>query len=295
MSFFSYKGGAGRSTLALNVIPFLANALGADQDHPLIVVDMDIDSCGLTFLYNLHHNLDENFNVQAMFGEHGHIPVSNQSATNHNLFRNLMPIGGVYNKGDRDILCLPAYPGNSLNGSSNYDSPMELCQKFVEECEKVGCCGIVFDSAVGDQLTARWSNDLADCIICCMRPTKQFRDGTNRYFDETFDETMFGKNVIVVPNVVPTDALTLPADGELRQYPDYAKEEILRSFQDNIDAGNNTYIMDMVDGEIFGVPKIDRFMWQEGILDNLAKDELTDCEKLALRQYEKIAKLVADL
>lgn len=294
ISCFSYKGGAGRSTLAINVIPFLAEALGASEEHPLILVDMDIDSCGLTYLYNLENDIHPNYNVQRLFGELGNIPIENKDISRHNLFTHLAPVGHIYNRNDRDILCLPAYPGASLGAQgSSYDGDPDRCQKFVAECKKVGCCGILFDSAVGDQLTARWSNKFASHIMCCMRPTKQFREGTKRFF-ESFDDSKQGKTVIVIPNVVPTEALTLREDGEARGYPEYAREQIIESFADNIERDENTYVMDMVTGDVFGVPKIDRFMWQEDILDNLAKDELTDCEKVALKQYKKIATLICE-
>lgn len=293
ISCFSYKGGAGRSTLALNVIPFLAEALGATAEHPLILVDMDIDSCGLTFLYNLADDVHEQYNVQYLFGD-GVIPIENKPVSRHNLFTHMEPVGGLYKRNnDADILCLPAMPSNSLGGqSNNYDGDPDRFQKFLEECERVGCCGVLLDSAVGDQLTALWSNQFASHIMCCMRPTKQFREGTKRFFD-TFDAEVSGKKIIVIPNVVPTEAVTLHQDGEERHYPEYAQTQIRESFEDNVSREDNIYIMDMVEGEHFGVPKIDRFMWQEEILDNLSKDELNDCERLALKRYQEIAAIIA--
>lgn len=279
--------------MAINVIPFLAEELGASAEHPLILVDMDIDSCGLTFLYNLADNVHPQYHVQHLFGD-GVIPVEDKPVHRHNLFTHLAPVGHIYGRNDTDILCLPALPSNSLGGqSNNYDGDSERFQKFLQECKKVKCCGVLLDSAVGDQLTALWSNQFASQIMCCMRPTKQFREGTKWFFDK-FDEEINGKTVIVIPNVVPTEEIMLECDGEQLKYPDYAREQIRASFADNVEREDNNYLLDMVEGDIFGIPKIDRFMWQEGILDNLPKESLTDCEKLALKQYRKIAKIIGD-
>ena len=51
ISYFSYKGGAGRSTLAYNTIPLLLNeCIQPTKSSPVVIVDMDIDSCGLSYL-----------------------------------------------------------------------------------------------------------------------------------------------------------------------------------------------------------------------------------------------------
>ena len=151
------------------------------------------------------------------------------------------------------------------------------------------CCGVMCDSAVGNQTGANWSNSVATHIMCCLRPTKQFRLGTERFF-ELYDEDNGGKNIIVIPNVVPTDELSLEEDGETRNYPEWAKGEILKAFDKQ--GSPNNYILDMVDGDVFGVPKIDRFMWQEDVLARIDKSKLTKHEHVALEQYKKIARII---
>ena len=293
ISCFSYKGGAGRSTLAINVIPFLAKELNASVKTPLILVDMDIDSCGLTYLLKLDSQglIDDNCNVQRLFGDGGAIPRDGNTVVDHDLFRYMCPVGEVFGYENEAILCLPAKPGAVL-GTTNYDGSNQNCSEFVDECEDCDCCGILFDSAVGDQLTAQWSNELSDYILCCMRPTQQFRRGTKTFFDQ-FDERTRRKKIIVIPNVVPTEALELVTDGTPCKYPEYAQNQIIENFATNISRKNNEYNMELVTGETFGIPKIDRFMWQEDILYNLALDELTPHEKLAKVQYGKIASIIA--
>lgn len=294
ISCFSYKGGAGRSTLALNVVPYLADILHASPEHPLILVDMDVDSCGITYFFNLEDYADiDRFSVQALFGTMGVIPRDDaaESVRDHNLFRHLCRVGKWFNYEDDAILCLPAEPGGVL-GSNNYDGKAQKVSDFIDECDDYECCGILFDSAVGDQLTARWSNNAADTIMCCLRPTKQFREGTQRFFDK-FDERLgHGKRIIVIPNVVPTEPLDIEDEEGVKAYPEYARREILKSFEDNVERGNNHYNLEMLDGDLFGVPKIDRFMWQEGILRTASR--LTDIERSALACYKKIAEIVCE-
>ena len=52
ISFFSYKGGSGRSSLIYNVLPFLADKLNPTPQNPIVLFDMDIDSMGLTYLFD---------------------------------------------------------------------------------------------------------------------------------------------------------------------------------------------------------------------------------------------------
>ena len=45
-TFFSYKGGAGRSTTCFNTVPFLVEHTDADAKHPILLMDTDIESAG---------------------------------------------------------------------------------------------------------------------------------------------------------------------------------------------------------------------------------------------------------
>ena len=299
ISCFSYKGGAGRTTLAMNVVPFLVRELGADEDHPLIIADMDVDSCGITFFLNLEgwlnedHNAD-NYTVQGMFGSNGTVPSDKyaESVKEHALFSHLAKVGEFFGYQKGTVLCVPAKPGGNLGINNNYDGKPDQIDKFVRECDEMDCAGILFDSAVGDQLTARWSNQFSSKIICCMRPTEQFREGTKRFFEKFDKELGNQKTIVVVPNVVPTDPLTITDKDGTYAYPGYAKKKIKEAFATNISDGFNNYDMTMVSEDFFGVPKIDRFMWHEGVLFTILPKDLNDNERQALKCYEKIAKLL---
>ena len=96
ISCFSYKGGAGRTTLALNVVPYLADMLNATPEHPLILVDMDVDSCGITYFFDLQdYKHLHDYSVHGLFGSYGSVKHDELAETvrDHELFRHLCTVG----------------------------------------------------------------------------------------------------------------------------------------------------------------------------------------------------------
>lgn len=51
-TFYSYKGGSGRSTTTVNTLNHLIDELGASPEFPILLVDADLESSGLTFFFN---------------------------------------------------------------------------------------------------------------------------------------------------------------------------------------------------------------------------------------------------
>ena len=162
ISCFSYKGGAGRSTLALNVVPFLAEKLNATPDQPLILVDLDVDSCGLTFLFDLANKPRiATMNVQHLFGKGGSIPQAEEDEDihDHSVLSGLFPVGEFFGFEDKAIVCLPARPQARLSETENgnYDYSDKNFADFVRVCRDYDCAGILFDAPVGGQCTANWA------------------------------------------------------------------------------------------------------------------------------------------
>jgi cellulose biosynthesis protein BcsQ len=52
ITFYSYKGGSGRSTTLINTVLHLKNELSATASNPLLIVDADLESAGLTYFFN---------------------------------------------------------------------------------------------------------------------------------------------------------------------------------------------------------------------------------------------------
>lgn len=52
-TFYSYKGGSGRSTTLLNTAKHLIAELNVSPQNPMLIVDADLESAGLTYFFNM--------------------------------------------------------------------------------------------------------------------------------------------------------------------------------------------------------------------------------------------------
>ncbi len=304
ISFFSYKGGAGRSTLAYNVIPILANEFfKPTSERPMIVVDTDVDSCGMSYLVKVDKkDIKADNCVQYLLGTGCDNSVYS-SIKKHPFLSKLIPVGKAYGYYDNDaILLMPAKDGMAIAGNDNYgDKNNPFSQKlenFLEACRGFDIPAVIFDSAVGNNATANISNEASDVIVCCMRPTTQFTEGTLRFWMgvENMNDGEIGKNfspkdIILVPNAIPRGESVI--NGV--KYPDMAYSKIRNNFVQRFDTDDvfHTYHFDMLDKQEFGIPVVDRFMWCEDVLYTQA--EINPDEQVALDRYKKLAGIIYDI
>ncbi len=304
ISFFSYKGGAGRSTLAFNVIPILANEYFKPTSlHPMIVVDTDVDSCGMSYLVKVDKkDITEENCVQYLLAT-GCDNRRYSSVKEHPFLSKLIPVGNAYGYAENDaILLLPAKDGKKIDGNENYsdkNNPFSSkLNNFLTACEELDIPAVIFDSAVGNNATANISNEASDVIVCCMRPTTQFTEGTLRFWmgvenmnDGEVGKTFSPKDIVLVPNVIPRGESVI--NGV--KYPDMAYTKIRNNFVQRFDTDDvfHTYHFDMLDKQEFGIPVVDRFMWCEDIL--YTQESLNDDEKVVLDRYKKLAGVIYDI
>lgn len=300
ISFFSYKGGAGRSTLAYNIIPILAaEHLHPTKEHPIIIVDMDIDSCGMSYLLEVENQIRDDCCVQQMLSEGCSNKVT-ATIREHPNFQNLCAVGKKFGYHDDEaILFLPAKDVKNVdNNSSNYNDANNPFQRnlgsFIENCEHFGVPAVILDSAVGNNATANAANQVSNIIVCCMRPTTQFVNGTVRFLETLHSSSSpvkGRKKIVVVPNVVPQERIVI--DGH--KYPDLAIDRIINKFDPLLDKQKPlgiSYEVGMMKEDEFGVPAAKSFMWREGQL--YTQDTLAEDEKLVLTRYKKLAALIGD-
>lgn len=293
ISFFSYKGGSGRSSALVNTVPFLAGKLGADSEHPIILLDMDIDSTGLTYLLHQSDNVPGHLNVQKIMMEG--IPGANrttQHPEDHPFFKDLLKVGGEFGLENGAVLLLPAEPGAAVgqDGNMNLNNlNAGQVERIIDTCERHDCAAVIFDSSAGDQETATVSNRKADVIVCCMRPTIQFQEGTLDYF-RRMNRVVRNRDVILLPNAVSRTEVAV--DGKM--FPISAKLRIADAFTEIFPDTGNTIHLDMLRGDRFGIPLVQRFQWQEAILRTLPEDRLAEDEKEALQMYEEVASLIVE-
>ena len=61
-TFYSYKGGSGRTTTLLNTTKHLIEELGASPEKPMLLVDADLESAGLTYFFDCQDKFTDMFN-----------------------------------------------------------------------------------------------------------------------------------------------------------------------------------------------------------------------------------------
>ncbi|MCR5348959.1 MAG: hypothetical protein K6E59_05075 [Bacilli bacterium] len=290
--FFSYKGGSGRSSTLANVVPFLFEGESKpSKEHPVILVDMDLDSTGLTILCGKSKEVESNPNA---------FTVSDvlEEGFSYDQQGLLMPVGKVFGQEPESVLLLPARPGD-YKGRDNSSKSVGAnaashLKSFTKIWEKYGGYAIIFDSSSGDQETATQSVLNSNLIVCCMRPTTQFLEGTVSYFKRLSSQCP-SINVLIVPTAVPQQEYVL--DG--RTYPQQAKATILNRFQAEFEDDESLYFdygaIRRSSGVSFGVPLVRRFQWEECILKATQSDSKNQDEIDAMGTYRYIAEKIKDL
>ncbi len=67
ITFYSYKGGSGRSTTAINTVKALAKKMGACAEKPILLIDADIESAGLTYFLGQENNFCDSYTQSGTF------------------------------------------------------------------------------------------------------------------------------------------------------------------------------------------------------------------------------------
>lgn len=296
ISYFSYKGGAGRSSLAYNTIPYLAKQLNATPKNPIVIMDLDLDSAGLTFLLKKNGAKIGDYSIQQALAT----SVSSALYTpalfeisKHPIFKQCVPVGscfGLDNASNDSILFIPAEPGRPINKESNnnYDAGGLIKERFkslITFCEKYECAAVLFDTPAGDQLTANWALEFSNVIATCLRITYQFRSGTVNFFKRILPKYC-NKKFVLVPNAVPTEDISV--DGIKVNY-DNIKKLIVDNFSE-LDLNGNQMDFTMVGSgqDFFGVNEIKRFKIQEDILFKIKEEFLSADEIKAINAYKMV-------
>ncbi len=302
ISFFSYKGGAGRTTLAYNVIPILAEYhFRPTKTAPIILVDMDIDSCGMSYILEIPKEDTEENCVQNLLSK-GCDQRIVRPISDHPFFGKLIPVGNKFGYAENNaILFLPAKDVKNVDasGAPNYNDAnnpfRDGLTQLIEACREYEIPAVILDSAVGNNATANASNQVADVVVSCMRPTTQFVEGTKRFFDAVEStNSPWGKKprkVIFVPNVVPREELEI----DDQSYPTTAINKIINmtaKLAEKNSRSGNTYVRDMLGRNNFGIPALTLFMWLECQLFTM--EDLGEQEKDVLERYKKLAKLISE-
>lgn len=289
ITFYSYKGGAGRSSTAINTLPFLVNTLGATAKRPLLLLDMDLDSAGMTYLLECDTYFQNHYDVkQFLLNEERWPDAATEDLASHALLSKFLPVGNLVGVENGAVLFLGDNDETPID-NEQMDGTKELTlKKLFRFCRKNNLPGIVIDSASGDQFAAVLSVEQSTDVVCCMRPTSQFRIGTFNYLRRLANNNTESR-WFLLPTVVPEQDVDI--DGELQK--NKAIHNISRRCEKLRESGMDIST-DFVTEDMFGINEVQRFMWQEGVLYKIAQvGELKTDEQKAYTRYQRLAEIIA--
>ncbi len=287
ITFYSYKGGAGRSSTTLNTLPYLVQSMNATARNPILVLDMDLDSAGMTYLLGLDAHFKGNYDVKRMLkAEESWSEAPAPTLEQHEFYQKLMPVGEVLGVENKAVMFLGVDDRMQIDNNEMDGTKEGVFNKLNRFCRKNGIRAVVLDSSAGDQFSAVLSTGAANDIVCCMRPTMQFRIGTFSYLNRLSDKTS-DKRIIILPTVVPEDRTI---DGELQ------RDKAINNITARVDELTfDSVCMDFVTRECFGINEVERFKWKEGVLFKIGQTAaLSPDEEEATKRYRKLAKVLAE-
>lgn len=291
VSFFSYKGGAGRTSLLFNTLPFIAEKLGATEQEPIIVLDLDLDSKGLSYL------IDRSSGINSIQVLRGGSSIGYQYAGDireHPFFSKLVPIGAIVGLPvnlDRSILCVTAHGlegANYLSETNNYDARNVSLSTLNRLCRNFHCKAIIMDTPAGNQLAGECALTISSKIVTVMRITRQFRKGTEEFLKKkSLGGEFVGKEYIIVPNAVPdTEGTAFTMDNIMNDIEISVKASI---------SENDKLNLALIQNGNMGINEVNLFKFRE---ESLLKEsqrrqqaglKLTDDERNALKMYKILA------
>lgn len=289
ISFFSYKGGAGRTSLLYNTLPFLAEKLNASEKEPIIVLDLDLDSKGLSYLVDKTSGINS---IQVLRGDSaiGFRHLGNISE--HPFFSKLVPIGsavGLDPSMDKSILFVSAHAKDGaehLSENGNYDAQNLTLYTLNRICRNYNCKAIIMDTPAGNQISGECALSISQKIVLTMRITRQFRKGTEEFLKNK-SSAFSGKEYIIVPNAVPsTKGTNYDIHNIMSNICTLASNALGNSGQLNFKMMQNGYT---------GVNEVNMFKFTEECLYVHSKfRNLTEDETNALSMYRLLAEELAN-
>ena len=282
-TFHSYKGGACRTSTCFNTLPFLVEKLGATPDRPLLVIDTDLESQGLTYLFGAAQTFrskNRPYDTKEL--------LSGNALTNYR--EKCIPVGDKLGVENEAVWFL------GVDDTKPFAAQVQggQVQEKLAMLENQPFCGVIYDTASGDQFSATVTNKDSQVIVCCMRPTRQFGMGTFSFLSRVGKDwiTMGDyqiRRVIVLPTAVPRTSITINGDDQYTAVKNRIRKDI--------EAFDWTVCDEFVQDGCFGIPEVERFKWREDVLYVLNEEGKIKGEAdalLALERYEKLAEVIIE-
>lgn len=288
ITFYSYKGGAGRSSTTLNTLPYLVQSMHATESAPILVLDMDLDSAGMTYLLGLDVHFKDRYDIKSfLLAEENWSEAAAKSLADHELYQKFVPVGEKLGVDNGAVMFLGVDDSKLVDNNQMDGTKEGVFNKLNRFCRKNGIKAVVIDSSAGDQFSAILSTGAANDIVCCMRPTMQFRIGTFNYLHRLAEKTS-DKRIVLLPTVVPS--VDREVDGELQRV------KAINNITERVeDLAIDKVCMEFVKESCFGINEVERFKWKEGVLYKIGLTaELSPDETEATKRYRKLANVLAE-
>jgi len=284
ITFYSYKGGSGRSSTALNTLPYLVDVLEANKKSPILLLDMDLDSAGMTYLLGLDkHFQNDTYDIKSFLrAEENWSENPASSLDEHTFYKKFVPVGEKLGVENEAVVFLGVDDGKSIDNGEMTGDKEVVFTKLDHFCRKNNISAVVIDSSAGDQYSALLSIQASSVVINCLRATTQFRIGTFNYLYRLKTKNI-DKKIILLPTVVPIQDRVI--DG-IQQ-----RQDAVRDILEKIKAlGLDNIKTDFISIDKLGINEVERFKWREGVLYDIGrKQSLTDDEKEATERYSRLA------
>lgn len=330
ISFNSYKGGACRTTTCYNTIPYLAQVMGATEDEPILIFDVDLDSYGMTSLLIDGENRPNEYSARNLFvddeeGFNKRIKKGDLETPWYKDFYNrcFVKVGKTFGLEQAGaVLFCGVNPTDDTISDEQFklfkdDLPLDYLLSGLAAMEE-GCPkAVVFDCAAGVQQTTRnVLKSITDAVLC-MRPTAQFRMGTRDYLIGKIPKILVDSsndmpNFVLLPTAVAP--ISEPSNTDESSIDNYElltnlRAQSFRAIETDIIRRYKALVSDdeflgytlnesMLDFNApytyMGIPEIERFKWTEAkLLSDL--ENMSEQEKLLEGQYKKLANILAGI
>ncbi len=209
-TFYSYKGGSGRSTTAINTVKHLIDELGVSEKSPILLVDADLESAGLTYFFKLEKKFTNNFresihttkllkDADNILEQDGKIIFGKEEDAKKPLNPvTVNRLKNLYGKSTKEIdvifskdFRMPSYAANMLQDIAEIHEKNEKSGRNTLVAEEIPLTRYdlpkIMDELVklqenSDSLTEEQLKERKIDIICSYLPANQFVD-ISEYFD----------------------------------------------------------------------------------------------------------------
>ena len=279
ITMYSFKGGSGRTVCTANIATFMSKALGATRDHPLLIMDMDLDSAGLTTLLGLDKSFSERVHhCSSLLQKKFDIGNKSHQKSIFDEKEGLVDVSRQFGAEPGTIRFL----GTPVVGLEEYthvrqDSAKQM-RYFLDLCGDRQFVGVLIDSASGRQETAQLCHRVSDLVVYCFRLTEQFVYGTGHYLNHFIkvceDEQQRIPAILLLPIAVPVVSAKWKQLYEMRI-------DMMDTWEKQYGKKTSVHLMRP------GIPEVEAFKWFESVL--YVKKNRSEDESKILHAFQNVA------